>query len=689
MRRVAARSVEVAPEAPPEDDQDLEAGQPHNEPGLRRILLLAKPEWAWFALGILLLFGSLVPMLAMPLFFGQVLNYAAEAGGNMTPEERKAAINRTILELLTVIFFSMGCTVGRAFIFNTGGERVVARLRVQLFRAIICQEIAMFDRRNTGELLSRLSADTTSLQDVATTNISMFIRGAVQVLASCALMFYTSWKLALLIVVVVPCTVVLISVYSRLLKRLSTAYSDALGKSSDIAQQSVSNIRTVRSFAAEEIESKRYEASVGNPDEAVDALLCWYPRTPSSYKTGVQRALAGSFFQGFVGFLGFGSIALVIWFGAYEVVDQQLSFGNLLSFILYSVQIGGSLGMMSSLMVSLFKAKGAAKRAFQLIDREPRVPVKGGVVPEEMEGTICFDNVSFSYPTRPDVMVLKDFSLEIPKNRTVAFVGSSGAGKSTVLSLIQRFYDVTGGQILIDGAPLVTLDPSWVRHHFAYVQQEPVLFSGTINENISYGHAVRVQSITHLPEQHDLEKVAHDAFAHNFIVGFPQGYNTIVGERGVRLSGGQKQRLAIARALLMDPRVLLLDEATSALDAESEAYVAEAITKAMEGRTTLIVAHRLSTVLNASQIVFMDHGTIADMGSHAHLFATCQKYQELVRRQLMDTSSAGSFKDGGADADQTESGGPDGSAPGGESGQRGTSKDGADDPLKRPLISTN
>jgi ABC-type multidrug transport system fused ATPase/permease subunit len=251
-----------------------------------------------------------------------------------------------------------------------------------------------------------------------------------------------------------------------------------------------------------------------------------------------------------------------------------------------------------------------------------------------MDGHIQFESVKFAYPARPDVTVLKDFSLDIPMNKTVAFVGHSGAGKSTVLSLIQRFYDVTGGKILIDGRPLTELDPSWVRMNFAYVQQEPVLFGATIAHNIAYGSCVKHGSADCELDEKEIQRAARDAFAHDFITEFPEGYKTIVGERGVRLSGGQKQRVAIARALLMDPRVLLLDEATSALDAESEAYVAEAIGKAMVGRTTLIVAHRLSTVQTADIIVVVDDGTIADMGTHADLLTRCAKYQDLIRRQL-------------------------------------------------------
>lgn len=629
MRGAATRTADL----PPEDELDGSG-----DPGFRRIVSLAAPEYFWLCVGTILLFGSLAPMLVMPKYFGNVISTITDP--KMDADEKMATTTKTLVELVVIVALGSLATVGRAFIFNGGGERVVARLRIRLFRAILQQEIAMFDKRKTGELLSRLSADTTEVQDAATTNISMFIRGTCQTLISFGLMFYTSWQLACLIFLVIPPTAIVVSCYGRKLKNLATKASDALAVASDVAQQSVSNIRTVRSFAAEDVESCKYSEAVGDPDATDNVTCCWYPTKASSYQAGIQRTIASAAFMGCVTLIGLGAITVVIWYGAYQVIHGQMDAGELITFILYSVQIGGSLAMMSSLVATMYKAKGASTRTFQLMDRVPRIPVSGGEqLDNGMEGTIRFDSVNFSYPARPDVQVLKNFSLDIPKNKTVAFVGHSGSGKSTVLALIQRFYDVTGGQILIDGTPITVLDPAWMRRHFAYVQQEPVLFGDSIAHNIAYGHYVQNGSACELPDQRILEKVAVDAFAHDFIMGFPEQYKTLVGERGVRLSGGQKQRIAIARALLIDPRVLLLDEATSALDAESEAYVAEAISKAMVGRTTLIVAHRLSTVQNADMIVVMDDGCIVDKGTHEELLSQCAKYQDLIRRQLRGDSA--------------------------------------------------
>eukprot|EP00927_Polykrikos_kofoidii_P064326 TRINITY_DN5946_c0_g2_i1.p1 TRINITY_DN5946_c0_g2~~TRINITY_DN5946_c0_g2_i1.p1 ORF type:complete len:668 (-),score=107.78 TRINITY_DN5946_c0_g2_i1:373-2298(-) len=628
-RRGGTATVEMPPA------EELDEGSNDKSASLIRILQLARREWCWLFVGCILLVGSLAPTLLMPIIFGQVID-AINSGDSQS--ERETQVDWLLQCLLAILLAGTVATIARAFIFNGAGERVVARLRIMLFRAILQQEIAMFDRRKTGELLSRLTADTTQLQDVATSNISMFVRSMGQISFSAVLMFKVSWRLALLVFGVVPVSIICIVCYGRVVKRLATAYTDALSVASDVATQSITNVRTMRSFAAEELEMRKYEKAVGDPDVVGDR--CWYPRGTSSYQAGIRKTIAGAVFIGVVTLVGSGAIVLVIWYGARQVIEGSLSQGNLIAFILYSVQIAASLGMMSGIMSSIFNGLGASKRTFQLIDRQPRVPLAGGITPEALRGVICFKQVSFAYPTRPDVPVLSDFTLDIPQNATMAFVGSSGAGKSTLLLLIQRFYDVTSGEIFLDDLPLYSYDSSWMRKQFAFVQQEPALFSGTIRQNIAYGFAVRQGSPDAAPSQDVVEQVARAAFAHDFIEAFPEGYDTVVGERGVRLSGGQKQRVAIARALLMDPRVLLLDEATSALDAESEAVVARAIEKAMVGRTTLIVAHRLSTVQNADQIVVIGDSKIVDQGTHSELMESSAKYQELVRRQLQTGESA-------------------------------------------------
>jgi len=617
---------------------DLEEGQTYADPGLRRILLIARREWCWLVLGLVMLFASSVPMLVMPLFFGKLIDDIQR--DSYTIGYHKDAVDRHLTELLTILFVGMFANITRAFVFNGVGERVVARLRIQLFRAIMQQEIAMFDRRKTGELLSRLTADTTTLQDVVTANVSMLFRGGAQLVCSLSLMFVTSPQLATVVISVVPVCIIAIAMYSRVLKKLSTRYTDALGAASEVAQQAIANIRTVRSFAAEDVEARRYEKALGDPDAG--RACCWYPRASSSYKAGIQKQIANAFFIGFVTVVGGTAVVGVIWYGAYCVIDGIISVGSLITFMLYSVQIAASLGMLAGLVASLFQAKGASKRTFQLIDRRPRVPLTGGAMPEQMDGFIRFENVSFAYPTRPDIYVLRHFTIDIPRDATVAFVGASGAGKSTLLLLIQRFYGITSGRILIDNIPLEALDPSWVRRHFAFVSQEPALFSASFSHNIAYGYAGRMGSHGAVPSQDSIERAARSAYAHDLISHLPHGYNTIVGERGVRLSLDQKRRVAIARALFMNPRVLLLDEATAGLDAESEVAILRAIERAMTGRTTLIVAQRISTVRNADQIVVIDHGSIVDADTHSDLLRRCDKYQALVNQQLAGNDDASS-----------------------------------------------
>jgi ABC-type multidrug transport system fused ATPase/permease subunit len=412
-------------------------------------------------------------------------------------------------------------------------------------------------------------------------------------------------------------------------------------------------MRTVQSFTAEQREEKRYQSRVGDPHQH----RCWLAAgtAETTYRAGVTMALTNSAFFTIIFGVGFGAMFVTLWYGFKLVNDGEITLGELTAFQSYIFQIGGALGQTSQFVTKLIQAQGAAARIFYLLERVPLIATAtlpesgssgGNVVideeaqkmiyfpvrPAEMVGAVDFNNVSFNYPSRPDVNVLRNFSLSIPINTTAALVGSSGSGKTTVVSLLQRFYDVTEGSITIDGNDIRKLDLKWMRSHIAYVQQEPQLFGQTVKENIVYGLDREVT-------QEEIEAAARDANAHDFIQAWPDGYNTILGERGVLSSGGQKQRLAIARALLLAPRILLLDEATSALDSESEYLVQEAINRAVVGRTVLIVAHRLSTIQRAEKIVVLDDHAIVDIGTHQDLMDRCSKYQDLIKRQSLLTTS--------------------------------------------------
>mmetsp|Transcript_21236 Transcript_21236/g.42392 ORF Transcript_21236/g.42392 Transcript_21236/m.42392 type:complete len:656 (-) Transcript_21236:56-2023(-) len=601
-----------------------------------RLLTLAKPEWPTMGIGLIFLTLTQVSSMAIPWFFGQLIDVI----GNQTNSEaeNREEMRRIVLTLLIIMVVTSFFLFFRGFIFNASGERVVARLRIRLFRAILQQEIAFFDRNKTGELLSRLSSDTSKLQDAATASVSMFLRTCLGIIISVCMMLVTSPKLTGVMLVVVPLLVAFAVSYGRFVKKISKRYTDALAKAADVANESISNIRTTRAFAAEDVEVQRYSTLIGDPDDKTDICFCWLPNKESSYSLGIKKALGHGGFIGVVGGLGQVTLVGLLWYGGELVLSGEMTAGKLITFMMYALQTGASLAVFAGLFSSFMDAMGASSRTFEIIDREPELHLRGGEQVGDLRGSIAFDGVSFNYPSRQDITVLDDFTLDIAENSTVALVGQSGGGKSTVISLLERFYDVSKGSISIDGRDLRTLDPSLMRLNFGLVSQEPVLFGVSILDNISYGWAAKhhnnpaLCSVT--PPRDKIIEVAKMANAHSFIEGFPEGYDTLVGERGIKLSGGQKQRIAIARALLVDPSILLLDEATSALDSQSEELVQEAIDRVMKGRTVVIVAHRLSTIKNADVIVMLKDHKIVDKGPHGELMKRCKEYQELVQKQL-------------------------------------------------------
>jgi ABC-type multidrug transport system fused ATPase/permease subunit len=358
----------------------------------------------------------------------------------------------------------------------------------------------------------------------------------------------------------------------------------------------------------------------------------------STHKLGIQKSMGHGGFIGILGGIGQFTLVGMLYYGGTLVLEDKMTAGRLISFMMYALNVGMSLAIFAGLFSSFMEAIGASTRTFEIIDRDPALKLRGGVKMETVDGRIDFEDVSFSYPSRPDVAVLDKFSLEIQKNTKVALVGQSGGGKSTVISLLERFYDSTGGTIRVDGKDIKTLDQSVLRLNFGLVAQEPVLFGVSILDNICYGVAAK-QVGEGLDRNAGISmdrvvEVAKMANAHEFISQFPEGYQTMVGERGIKLSGGQKQRIAIARALMMNPSILLLDEATSALDAQSEELVQEAINRVMEGRTVVVIAHRLSTIKNADAIVLLKDHKIVDKGRHDELMGRCVEYQDLVKKQL-------------------------------------------------------
>ncbi len=570
---------------------------------LRRVLRLARPELASLVGGtVCLVFGSATNLL-FPQIIGKVVDQAQAPGG-------RATLDRYAFAMLGISAVGAVASGLRYAFFTIAGERVVARLRADLFARLMEQDIAFFDAKKTGDLTNRLASDTTVLQNTVSVNISMGLRFVASLGGGVAFLFFTSPKLTSLMLAVVPAIALGAVAYGRRVRKLSREVQDALAGSSEVAEEALGGIRTVRSFTAEPSEVRRYTAAVMR-----------------SFELARKRAVIGATFMGVTSLAAFAALGAVLWYGGILVAAGELSGGDLTKFLIYTLMVAFALGGLSDIWADVMKASGAAEHVFELMDRCPAIPPTGGLELAEVAGRVDFEQVAFSYPTRPDMPVLSGIDLAVLPGEVVALVGPSGAGKSTIAALLTRLYDPSAGRVLVDGHDLRDLAPDGLRRRIGVVAQEPILFSSSIAENIRYGRAGATDA--------EVEAAARAANAHDFVAGFPEGYATLVGERGVQLSGGQKQRVAIARAVLKDPRILILDEATSALDAESEHLVKEALERLMKGRTTLIIAHRLSTVKDADRVCVIDGGRIVESGSHAALMENEGLYRRLVERQFV------------------------------------------------------
>ncbi|UJR33415.1 hypothetical protein I4U23_020859 [Adineta vaga] len=577
---------------------------------LKRLFSLAKSERFFISIGTFFLFVSSATQIALPYYFGKIVDDAITSA-------TMRSVNTNVLILLGINCVGALASFFRAWVFELAGQRIVYRLRQNIFDSIMKQEVAFFDDTRTGELTNRLSSDTQVLQNAVTVNISMLLRFILQILGSLIIMFYLEVTLTLVLMVVVPVIVLIAKIYGSSVQKLRKQFQDELAGAGTTAEESISNIRTVRIFGAEKKVSSHYHEN----------LL-------KTYEIGKKLALNSGIFMGVIGILTAGGISVVLWYGAKLVHDKKLSAGLLASFLMYMLQVAIAFGLLASLFGDFMQAVGASERIFDLLDRKPKIPsTKNPIcstIPKDFNGNVRLDKVFFTYPTRSDQQILRDITFEIKSGQKVALVGPSGGGKSTIASLIERFYDPDSGTIVFDSHLLTSIDPEWLRNNVSFVNQEPSLFACSIRDNITFGLDRTDISLD------EIQAAAKQANAHDFIEEFENKYDTLVGERGVRLSGGQRQRIAIARALLMSPKLLLLDEATSALDAESEHLVQEAIERAMINRTVLVIAHRLSTVRNADLVIVIDHGTIVEQGTHDSLLTKEDGiYKKLVLRQLM------------------------------------------------------
>lgn len=578
---------------------------------MMRLLRQSYPERWLLLFGSMALFVSTITSLAVPIFIGRVVDELVKmTRGEISRSDARFAINATILELVVVVSVGGVFTFLRGFLFTLSGERIVARIRRQLFQSCIQQDIAMFDKTRTGELVSRLASDTSVLNNAITNNLSKALQMFATVTLGLVYLFKLSVQLSLLMVSVIPAVTIVGRIYGRYVRSLSRQTQDALARASEVADESFSNIRTVRAFSNE-----KHQASIYNK------------RIDETYALGARVALLFGYFVGFMATVAPLSTVFILWSGAMLVLNEtSLTVGLLTSFLLLTVTVGKSVAGISGLISNVYKALGANAKVFELIDRQERIPLYGGVQPENFVGNIRLHNVVFTYPQRPDTAVLNGLSIEFQSGKMTALIGPSGGGKSTIFAMVERFYDPCSGRVTLDGQDIRSINISWLHRRIGLVSQEPVLFACTIRENIAFG----IENAS----MEDIIKAATAANAHDFIMNFEKGYDTFVGERGLHLSGGQKQRIAIARAVLLDPKILLLDEATSSLDAESEYVVQDALDKLMKGRTVVVIAHRLSTVRDANLVAVIDQGRVIEQGTHASLLEHNGIYAHLVRRQL-------------------------------------------------------
>lgn len=542
--------------------------------------------------------------LSFPVAFKQMIDGGFHSGGN---------IDRVFLGVFIVVLVLAIASAARFYFVSLLGERVVADLRRQLYRHLVGLDAEFHDRTRSGELVSRLSADSELLRSVVGSSMSVALRSSITVIGSIVMLFVTSPKLAAYALVGIPLAVLPIVLGARRLEKASRASQDRVADANTLASETLGAVRTVQAHAREPYELKRF-------GDAVSVAV----------ETARKRIRAQSLVTATVITLVFGAVVLVLWSGAHDVIGGRMTTGELGQFVFYALIGGGSVGALAEVWNELQRAAGGMGRIAELLNETPtiRAPAAPRRLPAPVKGEIRFDNVSFHYPSRPDLPALDDFDLTVNPGETVALVGPSGAGKSTVFSMLLRFHDAQSGSVRVDGVDLRDLDPAHLREHIALVPQQPTIFAASAAENIRYGKLDATDA--------ELQAAAEAAEADDFIRELPGGFDSQLGERGARLSGGQQQRIAIARALLKDAPILLLDEATSALDAQSERAVQHALERLMAGRTTLVIAHRLATVLKANRIVVMDRGRIVAQGTHTELLAQDGLYAELARLQFLD-----------------------------------------------------
>ncbi|MEZ8757640.1 ABC transporter ATP-binding protein/permease [Vibrio splendidus] len=517
--------------------------------------------------------------------------------------------------MVVVVLISIG-TFFRFYLVSSVGERVSADIRLSVFNHVVTLHPSYFETNGSGDIMSRITTDTTLLQSIIGSSFSMAMRSALMCIGAIIMLFATNIKLTLIVLASVPFILIPILVYGRRVRALSRQSQDSMSDVGSYAGEAIEHIKTVQSYSREEQEKASFAVEV-----------------EKAYEIGRQRVKQRAILISGVIVIVFSAISGMLWVGGSDVINGTMSAGDLAAFVFYAIMVASSLGTISEVMGELQRAAGATERLIEILQVESHIvaPVANPTSLDNMTPEVAFDDVTFCYPSRPDQPATNNLTLTAHEGKVLALVGPSGAGKTTLFELLQRFYDPQVGKVTLGGVELNQFDPNELRKQMALVPQQPALFSNDVFHNIRYGN----------PKATDEQVIeaAKKAHAHEFIQNLPEGYHSFLGERGVRLSGGQRQRIAIARAILKDPNILLLDEATSALDSESEHHVQQALEELMRGRTTIIIAHRLSTIKHADQIAVLDKGQLVDIGDHQSLINSCELYQRLVELQFKHLSA--------------------------------------------------
>jgi ATP-binding cassette subfamily B protein len=577
----------------------------------KRMLRYVKPYRGWYLLGMLFLGLSTGTALLFPYILGQMVNSATGKQDWWIPQ-----VDQIALVLGLVVAGQMIFSFLRVYTFSRVTQNAMADIRRDVYRQLLSLPINFYDRRRVGELTSRITADVQQFQEVLSVTIAEFFRQIITLLGGTVFILVTTPKLALFMLGIFPPLVLVSVVFGRFIRRQSKRTQDDLAETNIVLEESLHNVSIVKSFTNELFELGRYTKALGNV-------------VTNAIKTDTYRG----FFISFILFSIFGSFVLVIWYGGHMVMEGTIGIGDLFTFILFMAFIGGSMGGLPEVYSSIVKAVGATERLREILEETPEMELdvkKGLTTP--ISGHVRYEDVRFRYATRTETEVLKGINLEVRSGEKIALAGASGAGKSTIAQLLMRFYDATEGQIVIDGQRIDAYAIQHLRANIGVVPQEVILFGGSIRENIAYGRQGATDA--------EVREAARQANALDFIDGFPEGFDTIVGERGVKLSGGQRQRIAIARAILKDPKILILDEATSSLDAESEKLVQDALDVLMQNRTTLIIAHRLATIRNVDRIYVIEDGRIVESGRHEELIQQPDGYYARLVQLQMQTASA-------------------------------------------------